>query len=252
MIVCFAAHKGGVGKTTSSINLAAGLARTGSTTLLVDMDPQGHSSIGLGIELEYDEPNVADTLGDQSFALTKAVHPTNIQNLTIVPSNLRLASVAETLYAKFKREERLAKSLARAKDAYDWIIIDCPPALGVLTANAVNASDLIIVPVQMGARSLDGLEDLLDLVHLLKGEDFADWRILLTMYDPRKTITLDIFSERLKPHAANVLATKIHASEALNQAQMAMQDIYAFDPRSRGALNYRALTQELTRLGGNT
>ena len=248
MIVCFAAHKGGVGKTTSSINLAAGLARAGQTTLLVDIDPQGHSSIGLGVELGYDEPNVADVLGDRSFALTKVVHPTSIQNLAIVPSNLRLASVAETLYAKFKREERLAKSLVRVNNAYDWIIIDCPPALGVLTANAVSASDLIIVPVQMGARSLDGLEDLLDLVHLLKGDDFADWRILLTMYDARKTVTLDIFSERLKPYEAHVLATKIHASEALNQAQMAMQDIFAFDPRSRGALNYKALTHELVRL----
>ena len=251
MIVCFAAHKGGVGKTTSSINLAAGLARSGSATLLVDMDPQGHSSIGLGVELGYDEPNVADVLGDRSFALTKVVHPTQVQNLTIVPSNLRLATVAETLYVKFKREERLSKSLARAKDAYDWIIIDCPPALGVLTANAVSASDRIIVPVQMGARSLDGLADLLDLVHLLKGEGFADWHILLTSYDARKTITLDIFSEHLKPYAAHVLATRIHVSEALNQAQMAMQDIYAFDPRSRGALNYQALTQELTRVRGN-
>lgn len=249
MILCFAAHKGGTAKTTSSINVAAGLARAGQRTLLIDMDPQGHASIGLGVEPGYDEPTIADVLGDRAVPLAKVVHPTGVAGLTLAPSNLRLASVAEALYAKVRREERLSKSVARLRDAYDWIVIDCPPALGVLTANAVTASDLIIVPVQMGARSLDGLEDLLELVHLLKSEDFADWRILLTMFDPRKTVTLEIFSELLKPYEAKLFATRIYGSEALNQAQMARRDVFAFDPRSRGAQNYEALTRELLALG---
>jgi chromosome partitioning protein len=245
MIVSFATHKGGTGKTTSSINLAAGLARTGASTLLIDMDPQGHSSIGLGIELSYDDPSIADVLADRPVPLAKVVHPTVVPHLSVVPSTLRLASLAESLAAKFKREERLANGLARSASTYEWIVIDCPPALGVLTANAIDASDLIIIPCQMAARALDGLEDLLDLVHLLKGEAFKEWCILLTMLDTRKTVTWDMFWQLLQPYEAKLLSTRIVASEVLNQAQMTRQDVFAFDPRSRGALNYEALTREL-------
>jgi chromosome partitioning protein len=245
MILCFAAHKGGVGKTTSSISLAAALARAGASTLLVDLDPQGHSSIGLGCDLEYDDPSVADILSDRPLPLASLARPTEIENLTIVPSNLRLAAAAETLHPKFKREERLAKYLAHLSSAYGWIVIDCPPALGVLTANAVMAADIIIVPCQMGARSLDGLEDLLDVVHLLKGDAFAEWAILLTMIDPRKTVTMETFQELLRPYKHHILKTRIFSSEALNQSQMAMQDIFQFDPKSRGAQSYGALAREL-------
>jgi len=248
MIICFSTHKGGTGKTTSSINLAACLARAGRKTLLVDMDPQGHSSLGLGVELTYDEANVADVLSDRAVPFKEILRETAVSNLSVAPSNLRLASVAETLYAKFKREERLDKSLKVVKRSYEWVVIDCPPALGVLTANAVSASDVILIPCQMGARALDGLGDLLDLVHLLKNEDFKEWWILLTMIDPRKTVTQEIFQELLKPYQVKVLRTKIFTSEALNQAQIARQDIFTFDPRSRGAQNYEELTKELLKL----
>jgi chromosome partitioning protein len=244
MIVCFAAHKGGTAKTTSSINVAAALARAGKATLLVDMDPQGHSSIGLGVEPAYDESTIADVLADAT-PLPKITRQTAVEGLTLAPSNLRLAAVAESLYAKVKREERLSKALARSRSVYEWIVIDCPPALGVLTANAVEASDIIIIPCQMGARALDGLEDLLDIVHVLKDNAFDDWWILLTMFDPRKSVTRDVFEEMLKPYASKVLATRIFANEALNQSQMARQDIFSFDARSRGALNYQELAREL-------
>lgn len=245
MIICFSTHKGGTGKTTSSINLASGLARAGKKTLLVDLDPQGHSSLGLGVEIGYDEPNIADVLTDHGQSLEKILRLTEIPNLAIAPSNLRLASVAESLYAKFKREERLEQNLKPLKDSYEWIVIDCPPALGVLTANAANASDAVIIPCQMGARALDGLGDLLNLVHLLKGESFKNWWILLTMIDPRKTVTLDIFQQILDPYQERILKTRIAVSESLNQAQMAKQDIFTFDPKSKGAQNYEVLTNEL-------
>jgi chromosome partitioning protein len=245
MVICFSTHKGGTGKTTSSLNASAGLARAGKKTLLIDLDPQGHSSIGSGVELAYNDQNVADVLSDRNLSLESVIKETAVPNLSLAPSNLRLASVAESLFTKFKREERLQRSLRPLKPSYDWVIIDCPPALGVLTANAVSAADAIIIPCQMGARALDGLGDLLDLVHLLKQEEFENWWILLTMIDPRKTVTHEIFQELLVPYQAKILKTKILTSEALNQAQMARQDIFTFDPKGRGAQNYEELTREL-------
>jgi chromosome partitioning protein len=247
VIVCFATHKGGTGKTTSSINLAAGLARAKQRTLLIDMDPQSHASIGVGVELAHEDPNIADVLGERALAFRDIIRATPIDGLDIAPSNLRLTAVAEALYAKVKREERLARSMARLKRAYDWIVIDCPPAVGVLTVNALAASDLIVIPCPIGARALNGLEDLLDIVDVLKGDEYPHWRILLTMVDPRKRVTQEIFEEMLEPYKDKVLETKILTSEPLNQAQMAKRDVFAFDPRSRGADNYKALARELLR-----
>jgi chromosome partitioning protein len=248
MILCFSTHKGGTGKTTSSINLAAGFSRAGKSTLLVDMDPQGHSSLGLGIELAYEDLNIADVLSDRRIPVEQVIRETKIPLLSIAPSNLRLASESEALYAKVKREERLERSMKPVIGRYQWIVIDCPPALGVLTANAVGASDAIIIPCHMGARSLDGLGDLLNLVHILKGEDFTEWWILLTMVDARKSVTSDIFQDLLKPYRARVLETNIAISEALNQAQIAGEDIFTFDSKSKGAQHYEALTKELLKL----
>jgi chromosome partitioning protein len=246
VIVCFATHKGGTGKTTSSINLAAGLARAGKSTLLIDLDPQGHSTLGMGVELDDDDINVADALSKRALPLADVIQTTATPGLDIAPSTLRLASVAESLSTMLKREERLARVLARTT-RYEWIVIDCPPMLGVLTANAVAASNLVLVPCPTGARALDGLEDLLDLVYVLKGERYPHWRVLLTMVDPRKTVTQEIFQEQLRPFERMVLTTKILTNEALNQSQMARWDVYTFDPRSRGAANYEALTKELLR-----
>jgi len=244
MVISFSTHKGGTGKTTSSINVAASLARVQKNTLLIDLDPQGHSSIGLNVELAYEDPNIADVLSER-VSLGDIIQETAVPGLWLAPSNLRLASVAESLFTKFKREERLAHSLEPIKERYEWVVIDCPPALGVLTANAVSASDAIIIPCQMGARALDGLGDLLDLIHLLKYKKFERWHILLTMIDPRNTVTHEFFQELLKPYEAKILKTKIFVTEALNQAQIARKPIFSFDPKSRGAQNYEELTQEL-------
>ena len=245
MIISFSTHKGGTGKTTSSINVAAALARGGKRTLLIDLDPQGHSSIGLGVELAYEEPNIADVLKNRGLALDDVIQETNVPRLSIAPSNIRLAAQAEALYSALKREERLQRSLVALKEEYAWIIIDCPPALGVLTANAIVVSDAIIVPCQTEARALDGLGDLLDAIHLLKDESFESWWILLARIDARKKLTQEIFEENLEPYRQKVLNTKIVVDEALNQAQMAKRDIYDFDSKTRGAQCYRALTEEI-------
>jgi chromosome partitioning protein len=245
MIVCFAAHKGGTGKTTSSVNLAACLARTRKRTLLIDMDPQAHASMALGMTIGYEDPSTADLLSERPPALAKIVQPTALPSLSVVPSSLRLASVADALSATFRREDRLTKILAREAGSYTWVVIDCPPALGVLTANALTATDVAIIPCHMGAWSVDGLQDLLDLLLLLKGEHFDAWVILQTLVDTRKRVTQEIFQELLAPYATHILGTKIFVSEALNQSQMAKQDVFTFDPRSRGAHNYEALCREL-------
>jgi chromosome partitioning protein len=244
-ILSFSTHKGGTGKTTSSINLAAKLGRDGHRTLLIDMDPQGHATLGVGLDLAYDEPNIADVLTDRGVPLGEIIRPTDIPNLMIAPSNIRLASVAESLYAKMRREERLQKNLTAFQEPFEWVVIDCPPALGILTANALEASEIILIPCQMGARALDGLGDLLDVVRVLKEEDFTDWWIVLTMFDPRKKVTQEIFETLLTPYRDKVLHTQIFATEALNQAQMARQDIFTFDPKGRGTRDYEALAQEV-------
>jgi chromosome partitioning protein len=141
------------------------LARTGKRTLLIDLDPQGHSTLGMGLELDDDDLNVADTLSKRALPLAEVIRSTATPGLDIAPSTLRLAAVAESLSTMLKREERLARALDRTT-TYAWTVIDCPPALGVLTANAVAASDLVIVPCPIGARALDGLEDLLELARV--------------------------------------------------------------------------------------
>lgn len=130
MIICFSTHKGGTAKTTSSINLACGLARKNYKTLLVDVDPQGHSTIGLGFELKFEDKNIADILPDKNIDIKKVIRPTKTENLDILPSNIRLSPVGESLYASIRKEERLQKRLASVSERYQHIVIDCPPSLG--------------------------------------------------------------------------------------------------------------------------
>ena len=248
-ILSFSTHKGGTGKTTSSINLAVKLGRDGYRTLLIDVDPQGHATLGVGLDLAYDEPNIADVLTDRGIPLGKVVRPTSIPNLTIAPSNIRLASVAESLYAKMRREERLQKNLTAIQEPYEWVVIDCPPALGVLTEAAIAAADRIIIPCQMEARAADGLVDLLEVIGLIKGEAFDAWRILLTKIDSRKTTTNQAVMAALAPWAPKICKTTIPQSEPLNQAQIERTDIFSFEPKSTGALAYESFAKEMLRYG---
>ncbi len=244
-VICISTHKGGVGKTTTAINVSAAFAMNGLKTLLIDIDPQGHASLGLGLDVAYDDPNIADVLKDNGLNMEDTIFEVS-KNLFLAPSNIRLASVAEAMYSKFRREERLKKKLNPILRDFDRIIIDCPPSLGLLVANAITVSDTIIVPCQMGARSLDGLDDLLDLAKILKDDFFDSWFILLTAVDIRKRITYDAFMKIIEPHKeqGKVLHTHIRVNESLNQAQFAGESIFQFDPKSRGAEDYLALANE--------
>ncbi|MAG69367.1 MAG: hypothetical protein CL471_03575 [Acidobacteria bacterium] len=198
-IVAIATHKGGVGKTVITMALSAAFARAGQPALVVDMDPQGHASIGLGVEVLDDELTLRDFFLDGSTPIDKLIRETHVKGLHVLPSNIRLAPVVQSLYMRPRREEMLRRGLASVRQHYSYVFIDCPPALGVLTETSLSAADLVIVPCQMEARAVDGLVDLLEMVSLIRGPSFDAWRILLNRVDTRKTVTNDAVMAELEP-----------------------------------------------------
>lgn len=241
-IVAVINQKGGTGKTTTTLNLGAALAYQGYRTLIVDLDPQGHTSIGIGIEPDAIANSMADILMLPKKTITEVVIPTYILGLDIAPSHIHLARAAEQVYTRVFREAILANAL---KDVdYDFVLIDCPPSLGVLTTNSLFACDFIVIPCQISRYSLDGLADLLTTVETVKNLSLADlfhedlFRILLTMYDRRNSITNEYILEQLKPYREKTFNTIIMKNEALNQAQIAQKAIFDYEPKSSGAMDY--------------
>jgi chromosome partitioning protein len=241
-------HKGGTGKTVTALSLAAGFAQAGRRCLLIDLDPQAHSTIGIGLEIV--EPTLKDFFERHpALPLSEVIQhaPENL-NLDVAPSDLRLAWTAEGLAGRPKKEELLRRSLRQVENDYDWILIDTPPSLGVLTQNAVAAADYVLIPAQAEARAANAVADLLELVRVLKGDGFEGYGILLTRIDSRKTRTNSAAIAALDPWRPKLLKTLIPQSESLNQAQMARQDIFRFDPDSTGAVAYADLVRELQTL----
>jgi chromosome partitioning protein len=243
--ISIATHKGGTGKTVTAMALAAALARSGRRTLIVDLDAQGHSTLGLGIELNLTDLTLRDIFTDPPSPVSRIIRQTHNPDLDILPSNIRLERIAQFLYMRPKREEVLRRALQPVADSYRFIVIDCPPSLGALTETGIAAADLILVPCQMEARAADGLVDLLEIIAILKGDRFDRWRILLTKFDPRKTITNQAIQGALERWQHKTLQTVIPQSEPLNQAQIARTDIFSFDGKSKGATAYQALMQEV-------
>lgn len=246
-VICTATHKGGTGKTVTSMCIAAALAQSKTRTLLIDLDPQGHSTIGLGVDLGENDPTVKDIFSQSSISVSKVVRRTHLDKLDILPSNIALEKATYFLYMKPRREELLRKALQPILDEYKYIVIDCPPSLGVLTETAISASDLILVPCQMEARAGDGLVDLLEVVHVIKGEEFQNWKIVLTKFDNRKSVTNQAIMGALSSWKDHILKSSIPQSEPLNQAQIERTDIFTFDSKSKGALAYQALKDEVLR-----
>ncbi|MBW1992510.1 MAG: ParA family protein [Deltaproteobacteria bacterium] len=247
-IVAIINQKGGTGKTTTAINLSAGLAYQGFRTLLVDLDPQAHTTIGIGVDPDSFRESMAEVVSTPKKAITDVVVETYIPWLHLAPSHIRLARSAEQAYTRVFREAILAQALKEAN--YDFVVIDCPPSLGVLTTNALFACHFIIIPCQISRYSLDGLADLLTTIETVKDLSPEElfraevFRILLTMFDRRNRVTNEYILEQLKPYRDKTFTTVIMKNEALNQAQIAQRAIFDFDPRCTGALDYQQLTAE--------
>ena len=247
-IVAILNQKGGTGKTTTTINLAAALALQGHRTLMVDLDPQGHTTIGIGVEQNSFRESMAEVFTIPKKSINEVVVPTYIPKLFVAPATIHLAQAAEAVYSRVFREAILAHAL---KDVdFEFVIIDCPPSLGVLTTNSLYACDFIIIPCQISRYSLDGLADLLTTIETVKSLGLEElfrgdhFRVLLTMFDKRNRVTNEYILEQLKPYREKTFATPIMKNEALNQAQIAQKSIFDYDPKSSGALDYYQMTAE--------
>jgi chromosome partitioning protein len=245
-------QKGGTGKTTTTINLGAALAYLGFPTLLVDLDPQGHTTIGLGIDPDSFMESMAEVMSVPKKPVSDITMHTYVPDLYLAPAHIHLAPVAEQIYSRIFREAILYQALQGLP--YDFILIDCPPSLGVLTINALYACDLIMIPCQISRYSLDGLADLLTTVEhvkalkpqeLFKGDLF---RILLTMYDRRNRVTNQYVLEEIRPYWSKTFQTIIMKNEALNQSQIAQKAVFDFDPESSGSMDYHNLAVEFLQL----
>jgi chromosome partitioning protein len=247
-IVAIINQKGGVGKTTTSINFAAGLARQGKKTLLIDLDPQAHSTIGLGIEPESFTASISDVLAKKK-PIGETILSGKSENLFIVPSHIRLDKIEQQLAPELFRETFLKRAIDSLD--FDYIVIDCRPTLGTLTINALYAANFIIVPCEMGRYALDGFADLMETIEHVKNDNLekADFiRILLTKYDSRNKISNDWVFQQLEPFKQLIFSTYIRRNEALNQSQMAQEPIFTFKADSVGAQDYQQLVNEFLSL----
>lgn len=242
-------QKGGVGKTTTSINLSAGLAIQGHKVLLIDLDPQAHSTSGLGVELEKGQLAISDVF-EHSKNIADAIINTKVDNLFLVPSRIRLDKTEQIISTANFKESLLHKAI-RTLD-YDFIIIDCRPTLGTLTVNALYASNFIIVPCEMSKYSLDGFSDLMDTIDTIKNNDSNGkekyLRILITKFDSRSTVTNDWIFKQLEPFSSLLFDTRIRKNEALNQASIIAESIFTASPASNGTEDYKKLISEFLTL----
>ena len=246
-IIAIANQKGGVGKTTTSVNLSACLAYIGKRVLLVDTDPQGNATSGGGIEKAEVDECIYDILVED-VEPRQVIKPTAVENLFIIPATIQLAGAEIELVPTISREVRLKRALETVKGEYDYIIIDCPPSLGLLTINALTASDAVLIPVQCEYYALEGLSQLLNTVRLVQkhlNTDLMIEGVLLTMLDARTNLGIQVIEEVKKYFQDKVYQTIIPRNIRLSEAPSHGEPIIIYDPKSRGAEVYLDLAKEV-------
>ena len=244
-IIAIANQKGGVGKTTTAVNLCACLRSKGQRTLMCDFDPQGNSTTGLGLDPVGVGLSVYDVL-IRGASAERALKPTPWGD--VLPANMTLAAAEVELVSVERREYRLKEVLEGLRERYDWVLIDCPPSLGLLTLNALAAADTVLIPMQCEYYALEGLSQIVSTVRALRrgiNPDLSLEGIVLTMYDSRTNLTMQVAEELKRHFGGQVFSTAIPRNVRLSEAPSHGKPVIAYDRWSRGAVAYNALAEEL-------
>lgn len=246
-VICIANQKGGVGKTTTAVNLAASLALAGEATLLIDLDPQASASSGFGVARERAPVSTYEVLlGERT--LSEAVQRASVENVYLVPASRDLIGAEIELVSLPEREHRLARALDPVRHAYQFLLIDCPPSLGLLTINGLCAADTVLIPLQCEYYALEGLTALLDTVNLIRqglNQRLRLEGLLLTMFDTRNSLCHQVTDEVRKHFGSEVFRAVIPRNVRLSESPSHGQPAVVYDPRSRGARSYIELAKEV-------
>jgi chromosome partitioning protein len=247
MIVAIANQKGGVGKTTTAINLAAGLALRGKPTLLIDLDPQGNSSMSF-LDITQMGRSVYDALAEQAVPMSDVIQRTGLTNLSLAPARIALAKLESKLVGEIDSHYRLKDRLEPVLGYFRHIVIDCPPTLGLLTVNALVAATHLLIPIQSSYFALEGTDDLLETIEKVRARPNPNLRILgvlITMHDKRTALARDIRGQIQKVFGGKVFKTVITKSVRLEESPAYKESIFTFAPDSTGATEYYSLCEEV-------